>query len=450
MRPDEIRDSAEEAYIYGVPLMLMDITAQVGTAVPRAQGHKAPRNQFAHLESYPDPSFTEVVSPNADTLYSSAFLDLCRGPMILSVPDTGGRYYLMEMLDAWSNVFAAPGTRTTGNARHNFAIAGPNWAGTLPAGVEEIRSPTNMVWVIGRTYCAGPSDYEAVHKIQAQYKLTPLSSWGQPYAPPENVDVDPNVDPKTAPVDQLDDLRVTDFFHRLAMLMKDNPPPPADRAVVRQLAKIGIAPGEPFDPTVLTPTTAKALKEGFTSGRAVVMKSSKSPSGGRMVHRNGWSYTLNAGSYGTDYLFRAAVARMGLGANLPEDAVYPTIVTDANGQKLSGRNSYVLHFNKDQLPPARAFWSLTMYNSRHFFVPNPIGRYAIGDRDKLQFNADGSLDIHIQHERPEAAKEANWLPAPAEEFNIIMRIYWPKPEVLEGTWTAPPIHLLAEPKLMAA
>jgi hypothetical protein len=450
MKPDEIRDIAEEAYIYGFPLLLMDITAQSGTAVPRPQAYQAPRNQFAHLESYPDPSFTEVVSPNADTLYSSAFLDLSHEPMLLSVPDTSGRYYLMPILDAWTNVFASPGTRTTGNGQRDFAITGPDWAGALPEGVEQIKAPTNLAWIIGRTYCAGPADYEAVHKIQAQYKLTPLSAWGKSYSPPENVDVDPNVDPKTPPVDQLDDLRLPDYFHRLAMLMKDNPPAPADRPVVRQLVKIGIVAGEPFDPTVLTPITAKALKEGFIAGRAIVIKTSKSPSGARMINRNGWSYGLNAGSYGTDYLFRAAIARAGLGANLPEDAVYPRIVTDVNGQKLSGRNRYVLHFDKEQMPPARAFWSLTMYNPRQFFVPNSIGRYAIGDRDKMKFNPDGSLDIYIQHERPEQERESNWLPAPAEEFNIIMRIYWPKPEVLEGTWTAPPIRLAGEPRLMAA
>ncbi len=440
MKPDEIRDIAEETYIFGFPLLLMDITAETFTAVPRAQEFRAPRNQFAHLQSYPDPGFTGVVSPNADTLYSSAFLDLSHGPMVLSVPDTGERYYLMQMLDAWTNVFASPGTRTTGNGKHDFAITGPNWSGELPAGVEEIKAPTNLVWIIGRTYCAGPADYDAVHKIQAQYKLTPLSAWGTAYAPPENVDVDPNVDLKTPPVDQVDDLRLSDFFHRLAMLMKDNPPAPADQPVVRDLAKIGIVPGEPFDPTTLTPTSAKALKDGYTAGRAIVIKAGKNPSGGKMVHRNGWSYALEVGSYGTNYLFRAAVAWMGLGANLPEDAVYPRIVTDVNGQKLTGKNQYVLHFDKNQMPPARAFWSLTMYNPKQFFVANPIGRYAIGDRDKLKFNPDGSLDIYVQNERPAEDKEANWLPAPADEFNIVMRLYWPQPEVLEGVWTPPPIR----------
>ena len=440
MKTDEIRDTAEEAYIFGFPLLLMDVTAQAGTAVPRAQGHKAPRNQFAHLQTYPDPAFTDVVSPNADTLYSTAFLDLGREPMVLSVPDTGERYYLMQMLDAWTNVFAAPGTRTLGNGKHDFAITGPNWSGALPAGVEKIKAPTNLVFIIGRTYCAGPADYEAVHKIQEQYRLTPLSAWGEPYAPPENVDVDPNVDLKTPPIEQVDDLRLPDFFHRLAMLMKDNPPAPSDEPVVRQLAKIGIVPGEAFDPTTLTPTSAKALKDGFTAGRAIVIKTGKNPSGGKMVNRNGWTYGLELGSYGTDYLFRAAVAWLAFGANLPQDAVYPRVVTDASGQKLTGKTNYVLHFEKDQLPPARAFWSVTMYNPRQFFVANEIGRYAIGDRDKVKFNPDGSLDIHIQHERPEEDKESNWLPAPADEFNIIMRIYWPKQEVLDGAWSPPPIQ----------
>jgi len=450
MKTEEIRDSAEQAYIFGYPLLLMDITAETATAVPRPQGAKAPRNQFAHLESYPDPSFIEVVSPNADTLYSSAFLDLCRGPMVLSLPDTGGRYYLMPMLDAWTNVFASPGTRTTGSGRHDFAITGPDWTGSLPEGIEQIKAPTHLVWIVGRTYCAGPADYDAVHAIQAQYKMTPLSAWGQPYTPPENVDVDPNVDPKTPAVDQVDDLRLADYFHRLAMLMKDNPPSSADRGVVSQIEKIGIVPGEPFDPTVLTPVTAKALKEGFVAGRAMVVKAARNPGGAKVINRNGWTYSLSAGSSGSDYLFRASVARIGLGANLAEDALYLRSTADVNGQKLIGKNTYVLHFNKNELPPARAFWSVTMYNHRNFFVPNPIGRYAIGDRNNLKFNSDGSLDIYIQHERPEAEKESNWLPAPAEEFHVIMRLYWPKPEALNGVWIAPPIHRMEEKQILAA
>jgi hypothetical protein len=450
MKTEEIRQSSEQAYIFGYPLLLMEIAASTATAVPRAQGLKAPRNQFAHLERYPDPSFIELASPNADTLYSSAFLDLCREPLVLSLPDTGGRYFLMPMLDAWTNVFASPGTRTTGNHRRNFAITGPDWSGSLPEGLEQIKAPTNLAWIFGRTYCAGPADYQAVHEIQAQYKLTPLSAWGQPYTPPENMDVDPNVDPKTPPVDQLDDLRLTDYFHRLAMLMKDNPPLPADRTVIGQIERIGIVPGEPFDPTVLTPVTAKALKEGFIAGRAMVVKASRNPSGERIMHRNGWSYALSAGTYGTDYLFRAAVARIELGANLAEDAVYLRIATDINGRKLTGINNYVLHFDKDKLPPARAFWSLTMYNHRQFFVSNPIGRYAIGDRDNLKHNPDGSLEIYIQHQRPDTDKQQNWLPAPEEEFNIVMRIYWPKTEVLEGTWSAPPIQPVEESKILAA
>src|SRR5262245_15810024 len=193
---DEASESADEAYVFGYPLVLMDVTRQVMTAVPKAEGRKAPANQFIHMREFPDYTITDVVSPNADTLYSTAWLDLRKEPIILSVPDVGKRYYLMEMLDAWTNVFASPGARTTGNGCGDFAIVGPQWKGKLPAGVKEIKSPTNMAWVIGRTQTNGKEDYAAVRAIQDQYKLTPLGAWGKDYKPPDNAPVAPGIDAK--------------------------------------------------------------------------------------------------------------------------------------------------------------------------------------------------------------------------------------------------------------
>jgi hypothetical protein len=433
------RATARDAYIYGYPLILMEATRAKVTNVPMATNMgAAPTNQFSNIRTFPDSSFTDVVSPNADTLYSSAFLDLTNGPIVLSVPDTHGRYYLMPMLDAWTNVFASPGKRTTGTGKGDFAITGPGWAGTLPAGVKEIKAPTAMVWIIGRTQTNGKADFAAVNAIQNHYKLTPLSDWGKPYTPPSNLPVDPKVDMKTPPVGVAAALDASAFFNKLAMLMKDNPPAAADAPMVAKLASIGVVPGQPFDINKQGSDIAKAISDGVDDGKKRVLELGRNPGNTKIA--NGWIIaTGDMGSYGTNYDARAGVAWVGLGANLMADAMYPMARVDADGKPLNGANKYVIHFDKGQTPPANAFWSLTMYNSRQLFVANPINRYAIGDRDKLKFNPDGSLDIYIQHDSPGKYKESNWLPADAGDFNVIMRMYWPKEAVLSGAWTPPPI-----------
>jgi hypothetical protein len=434
---DEATEIAVEAYVFGYPLVLMDVTRQVMTAVPKAGALKAPVNQFIHVREFPDPTFTDVVSPNADTLYSSAWLDLTKEPIILSVPDVGKRYYLMEMLDSWTNVFASPGTRTTGNGRGDFAIVGPQWKGKLPADVKEIKSPTNMIWLLGRTQTNGKEDYAAVRSIQDQYKLTPLSSWGKDYTPPDNAPVAAGVDVKTPPEEQVAKMDAATFFARLNTLMKDNPPANADASALKSFAAIGVAPGTPFDLKSLDPVVAKSVEGSVKTAQTKIIAEARKPHGKKV---NGWDVMTNLGSYGTNYLFRSVVALVGLGANLPEDAIYPRATEDTDSQPLTGANSYVVHFPKGQLPPVNAFWSLTMYNSEQFFIQNPINRYSIGDRDKLKFNDDGSLTINIQRESPGKEKESNWLPAPKESFNVLMRLYWPKKEIVDGKWKMPGVE----------
>ena len=428
---------AREAYVYGFPLVIMDFTRQVRTAVTKADDRKAPVNQLVHSREFPDPSFTAVVSPNADTLYSSAWIDLAAGPVVLSLPEMGKRYYLMQLLDAWTNTIDCPGTRTTGNGPGEFAIVGPGWKGELPAGVKEIRSPTNMVWLIGRTQTNGKDDYEAVHAIQQRYKLTPLAARGKEYTAPDNVPVAADVDTKTPPLGQVLKMDAATFFARLNALMKDNPPAAADSALVRRIARAGIAPGKPIDFKTLDPAVARGLERGFGAARAALMAATKRPQG-RGV--NGWETLRNLGRYATNYPLRAVVATVALGANLPEDALYPRARVDADGQPLTGANRYTIRFAKGQLPPVEAFWSVTLYNSKHAFVANTIGRYAIGDRDRLKFDADGSLTLYVQHEPPGGDKESNWLPAPENEFNLCLRLYWPKKEALDGTWAPPPVE----------
>jgi hypothetical protein len=431
-RIDELTKVGEEAVAYGLPLMVAELTKRVSTnvAAPEPNAH-APVNQFGHMAKYPTAADKDIVRMNVDTLYSFAFLDLAKEPIVLSVPDTKGRYYLMPLIDAWTNVFASPGKRTTGTKAGNFLISGPDWSGAVPAGMTQYKSPTNAVMIGGRTQANGPADYAAVHAIQAQYKLTPLSAWGKPYKAPAG-SVDPNVD-MSPPVDQIGKMTAAVYFQTLATLLKASPPPPADAPAVTQLAKIGLVPGQDFDIAKLDPDVAKAL-DGSVQRTLEKLQAAAKKTGEPI---NGWnSLPKNIANFGTDYATRAVVALIGFGANLNEDAIYPSAFVDGDGQPLNGANKYILHFDKGQTPPTNAFWSLTMYNAQSFFVDNPLNRYNIAAWMPLKYNKDGSLDIYIQHESPGKALEANWLPAPDNEFNLTNRIYWPKPEALDGTWKA--------------
>ena len=419
------------AYIYGFPLVLMDVTKDGFTATPTLTETQAPINQIFYKKTFPDSSFRDVVSPNADTLYSTAWLDLSKEPMILSIPEMKDRYYLVPMLDEWTNVFFSPGTRTTGSGKGNFAITGPNWKGTIPDGVKAVKSPTDIVWILGRIQTNGPSDFAAVNKLQEQFKLTPLSAWGTDYKVPTSVRVKPNVDTKTAPIAQVLSMNGETFFKKLATLLKTTPIPSADAEYVKKFAAFGLVPGKDFDGQ-----DSQALNTAVQKAQTQIKDEWDQHTFAKTV--NNWGIMIqDIGDYGTHYDVRAAVAFGGLGANLPEDAIYPVTNVDSTGQPLSGKYDYVVHFEKNQIPPVKAFWSLTMYDDKHFFVKNPINRYAIGDRDPLQFNADGSLDLYLQNQTPGASKESNWLPAPAGDFNLLLRLYAPKTEALDGTWTPP-------------
>lgn len=435
---ERARELSERAYIYGYPLVLMHVTQQVSTNVSASEGVAAPVNQFAHLRAFPDASFREVVRPNLDTFYSIAWLDLSEGPMVLSAPAAGDRYYMLPMLDGWTNVFASPGNRTTGTEPGSWAIVGPGWSGELPDGVSRIDAPTNMVWIIGRTQVNGTADYEAVHRFQDQLDLRPLSAWGDAsYSPAEGVPVAPGVDKKTPPPDQVAAMDARTFFASLAELMESNPLAAADAETVAEFRAIGLVPGEGFQ-LPEEPEIAAAIEQGVADARRRVVETASEP--GDL--RDGWTYMLTGiGTYGTEYLQRAAVALFGLGANVPEDAVYPMAQADSEGAAFSGEHRYVMHFAADQLPPVKAFWSLTLYDERGYLVENPIDRYAIGDRDPLAFNDDGSLDLVIQREAPKDG-ESNWLPSPEGPFGLVLRTYWPEQAILDGSWSAPAVRRL--------
>lgn len=437
---NEATQIATEAYVYGYPLVTMEYTRRVMTNATEPKGNHAPMGQFYKSRVYPDAKFRDVTAPNADTLYSTAWLDLTNEPYVLSLPDMGDRYFLMPMLSAWTDVFQVPGTRTTGNKAQAFAVTGPGWKGQLPEGVKELKSPTNTVWILGRTYCTGtPEDYKACHAAMDKYDLRPLSAWGKPYTPPAGK-IDPAIDMKTAVREQVHALDAGAYFATLAALMKDNPPAKEDAPTVEKLAKIGVVPGKRFDAAKLDPAVAKGLAKAPKTAQETITGYFKNA--GKEV--NGWQVMTKTGLYGTEYLQRAFVTAIGLGANRPEDAVYPTSVTDATGKKYSGANKYVVHFDKGQAPPVKAFWSITMYDAAYFFVDNPLNKYTVSPRNDLKYNADGSLDLFIQNESPGKDKEANWLPAPKGEFVLMLRMYWPEvrsPSIIDGSWKIPPVTL---------
>ena len=433
----DLQELADEAYVYAYPMVLMDATRRVATTTtPQAGFARAPVNRFAHFTSFPDASFEAVVRPNADTLYSSMWFDVRHEPLLISVPDTKGRYYLLQMMDMWSDVFASPGSRTTGNGAQTMAIVAPGWQGTLPAGTRVYVAPTPEGWVLGRTQTNGVADYAAVHAFQAAMRASPLSQWhGKGEAPPAAREA--GGQDQGAPVAQVDAMAPERFFSAFSRLLTNNPPHFNDAPQIDRLARLGIVPGAPLDWAALPEPVQAALTAAPKNARARIAAAVRSAG----LPSNGWRIIHSPiGTYGTDYLRRAVVAFAGLGANTVEDAIYPFAFADAAGRPLDSGARYVLHFEKSELPPVRAFWSLTLYNERQFFAANPINRYAIGDRDALKFNADGSLDLYIQRDPPERDRVANWLPAPASGgFSLNLRLYWPESSVLLGEWKPPPL-----------
>ncbi len=443
----EALDTAVDAYVYAYPLVTMEYTRRVSTNVAAPEGDKAPMGQFAKLREYPNASYKTVTAPNADTLYTVVWLDVSKEPWVVSIPDLKGRYALFPMLSGWTDVFQVPGKRTTGTGAQKYAITGPGWSGTLPPGVTEYKSPTGMVWLLGRIYCTGtPQDYKAVHALQDQMSAVPLSSYGKPYKP-EPGTVDSNIDMKKAVREQVDSLDGAAYFKLFAELLKSNPPAADDAPMVAKLAKIGIVPGQDFDAAKLDPAVAKGIAAAPKPAQEKIMAWFKDAvKAGDATLSNGWFFSTKTGTYGTNYIQRALITAIGLGANRPQDAVYPTSEADAEGKPYSGANKYVMHFNKGEMPPVDGFWSLTMYNGDFFFVDNPLNRYNVSSRSKFKPNADGSVDVYIQNESPGKDKEANWLPAPKDKFILMLRLYWPKekpPSIIDDSWKIPPVTIAA-------
>ncbi len=427
---------AVNAYIYFYPLLSMDISRKTFTNVePGKEFGRGPMNMFTNVPEYPPADFKGVVRSNFDTLYSIAWLDMTKEPAVITAPDTNGRYYLLPMLDMWTDAFASPGWRTTGTQAGNFLVTPPGWNGTVPAGMSRIDAPTPHVWVIGRTKTDGPPDYDAVHKIQAGYKVTMLSDWGKQPRPVE-VKIDPSVDMKTPPKVQVDTMAAGKYFAYAAELLKVEPPHITDEPILARMKKIGIEPGKSFDISKLDPVVQKAIASAPEVAQKLMAW--KLPTLARVA--NGWSMnTDTVGVYGNYYLKRAILAQQGLGANVPEDAIYPINLGDESGKPLDGANKYTMTFEKGAMPPVNAFWSVTLYDSDGFQVGNSLNRFAVSSWMPFKYNADGSLDLYFQNESPGKDKEANWLPAPKAPLNLLLRMYAPKSEALTGRWNPPPV-----------
>lgn len=436
----EAYDIGVDSYCYFYSLLSMELTRLQTTNLPAGQKPGfGPPNQFAHIRAYPDADFRTVVRPNFDTLYSSAWLDVSKEPVILSVPNTAGRYYLLPMLDMWTDVIAAPGWRTSGTDAQTWAVVPPGWSGTVPGDIERIEATTPHMWIIGRIKTDGPDDYQAVHALQDALSITPLSQWNK--SSPSTVitaqQVDPAIDMKTPPLDAVNGMSTEAYFARAAELLKTIKPHATDYPILARLKRIGFEVGKSFDLSKMDAALAGEFKRGAQEALKLMVE--KLSVTGRRV--NGWNMNTDTmGVYGSFYFKRAIVAMAGLGANLPEDAIYPLNVEDADGEPIVGEKKYALHFDKDQLPPVNAFWSVTMYDAAGFQVANPINRFAISSWMNLKKGADGSLDLYIQHQSPGADKESNWLPAPANgRLGVTMRLYAPARAALNGDWNPPAI-----------
>ena len=432
----QLQRLAAEVYVYAFPLVLTDVTRQVEVA-------EGDLNDFRRQSKLPDATTTDVIRPNADFLYVQAWLDLSKDPVILSVPNTRGRYYLIALLDAYTNVAASLGKRTSGTDKRDFAIIGPNWKGNLPEGTTEIRSPTELAWLFGRIAVHDKGDLGTAVKVQDQFKLK--SAAAPPKRRGKKTEEPPpapaaNVDTKTPPRDQVAAMDPATFYTRLAMLLPGNPPPKEDAPMLDKIAKLGVIAGQPFDLGKLEPIAARSVEAGAKTGLDAIITASRGSATGDIRH--GWRVDLALGRWGTEYGRRALAAWNGLGVNAPEDAIFLATQLDVEGRRLDGANRYVLHFDAKQLPPTEAFWSLSLYNDKQHFFANPDGRYNVGSDEKLKRNADGSLDVYIQNASPGEAREANWLPSPAKgPFTLMLRVYWPKSEVIEGRWTPPGVRV---------
>jgi hypothetical protein len=432
----EARAIAKELYAFGVPLVDTYKTIYAFNVDKNNPQYKGPFNSILNIARVFTPEDTAFVTPNSDTPYSFAALDLRAEPVVITVPKLEkGRYFVFQLMDLYTFNFDYIGSRATGNGGGSFLIAGPGWAGETPKGITKvIRAETALVSVVGRTQLFSPADLDKVKRIQAGYKVQPLSSFlgTAPPAPAPAVAWIPPMAPGT-------ERTSLEFFNQVAFLLQfAEPPHPSEVELRRRFAKIGVVPGKPFDAAAVSPETRAALEAGMKDAQMEIDARRRSLAGRTDMLFGTREFLKN------DYVARATGTQVGIGANSRDEAMYPILDKDASGQPLDARqHRYVLRFAKGQLPPVNAFWSITMYDvPKQLLVKNPLGRYLINSPmlPTLHPDADGGLSIYIQASSPGKAKESNWLPAPAGPFMVALRYYWPKPELLNAQWVTPPVE----------
>lgn len=434
---------AAQAYLFALPLVLTDITREETFKHPAAVN--AEPNRFYTIPVLADVRFRTVIRPNVDTLYSVAWLDLDKEPVLLTIPPSDGRYFVIQFMDAWTNVFAAPGIRTIGKQAKQFVIVGPGFRGAMPArvpaGAERVVAPTNMVWALGRVHASDASDLRAAQVLQHRIDIRPVSRIGDASFVPSMPDPSGRGAKRTDPIDIVKNMSAEQFFQRFYRVARQNPPAHADAPFIRDVMRpLGLAPDEARAWTSLPQSTRDTIERGIKATwdvmteRAAVEKS-RTPTGWA-----GFSNVQQIGTYGTNYAVRAGVAVFGLGANLPEDAIYLNATVDGLGQPLKGGLAYRMTFAAGELPPVKGFWSVTLYDRKGYLVDHPLNRYAIKQTDPLVYNPDGSLTILIQPSDPGPGKRANWLPSPPDgNFVLSLRAYWPHERLLKQQWMPPAV-----------
>lgn len=429
LTPEKARSIAEDAYLYAFPMIENYKTMYAYYIDKNSPEYKAPINQIYNTARVYTPEDKTIVTPNSDTPYSFALLDLRAEPIVLTVPEIEkDRYYSIQLVDLYTYNFAYIGSRATGNGAGDYMIAGPGWNGEKPAGITEvIQSETEFVMPVYRTQLFDPADLENVKKLQAEYKIEPLSKFEGTTPPPAAPEVNfPTYDAEKS--------HGLDFINYLNFLLQFCPTVESEKGLMEQFARIGIGPGRTFDPSQYPPDIVKAIEQGIADGKAAIDKEAS-------ISTSSEDAFGTRAFLGDNYLLRAVAAKMGIYGNSKQEAVYVIYQKDADGDHLdAGNHNYTLTFPKGELPPANAFWSVTMYDGKtQLLVANPINRYLINSPmlPNLKYDDDGSLTIYIQKESPGADKESNWLPAPDGPLYAVLRIYWPKEQVLDHSWKAP-------------
>lgn len=436
--PEEARAIAKEAYIWGFPLVdsyRIQYSYFVDEGGPE---YKAPWNTIYNNARVYTPEDKAIQTPNSDTPYSYVGADLRAEPIVLTVPAVeDGRYYSLQFIDMYTFNFAYVGSRATGNEAGSFLLAGPNWSGETPPGIKEaIRSETDFNIILYRTQLFSPDDIDNVKKVQAGFKVEPLSVFLGKSASPAAPAID-----FLEPIEAEEEKTSLGFFNQLNFVLQFCPTHPSETEIRERFARIGIEPGKAFDEAALSSEIRKAIEKGMADAWAEFESYKENDiDTGKVSSADGFGTRAFLDGR---YVDRMASAVLGIYGNSKEEALYPAYFVDADGQPPAGSNRYAIRFAPGELPPVNAFWSLTLYElPASLLYANPIDRYLINSPmlPSLKKDADGGHTIHVQHESPGASEESNWLPAPAGPFFLVMRLYWPKQEALDGAWKAPPLR----------